>query len=481
MYNKGDTMMEGRRKQGSSKLKLCLDDNSSEHSSCQSNDSEGSCGNTSEHSFETESESISVPNEVSTFRLVVKNEKVVSELQDVEPSCAKHVKTPRQPLKDNETHRKNWNDMMERKLGEENGKRSCGVRRVVNSGNEVAKTVWANAIRINHSNNFVPKHQYNNCGIITVDMKVYGHINLKIYIPIREWKLVRGLHPRFKNDHTWVFKIVNYTIIIHSSSTIYIITSSTIPLTYHSHTNHPIPLHLLPPIPTPTPSPIPETEPAPFEHIYEEPSPVHQHFSPSQEQAQGQLPMNDLLQVVPQLISRIDSLETNLKQTKLTMGGSCEFSSESEEVEGFLKRRNRNWLLLLQQNPLIREGDQEEKGLRENSCLSLDFQEEFDVVHEQVITDEGVSTGSTILSTGVKSEELSFEEVKKEFDKLVKQVESFAPINFEATKASLKRFGEELQTKTSKRLKSVDSKDIESTKEVEKKKTDGQERIAYRH
>ncbi|GJV29809.1 hypothetical protein Tco_1386257 [Tanacetum coccineum] len=39
---------------------------------------------------------------------------------------------------------------------------------------------------------------------------------------------------------------------------------------------------------------------------------------------------------------------------------------------------------------------------------------------------------------------LSFEEVKEEFDKLVKQVESFAPINFEATKASLKRFGEEL-------------------------------------
>ncbi|GJS49797.1 hypothetical protein Tco_0736428 [Tanacetum coccineum] len=29
---------------------------------------------------------------------------------------------------------------------------------------------------------------------------------------------------------------------------------------------------------------------------------------------------------------------------------------------------------------------------------------------------------------------LSFEEVKEEFDKLVKQVESFAPINFEATK-----------------------------------------------
>ncbi|GKG00711.1 hypothetical protein Tco_0302401, partial [Tanacetum coccineum] len=87
-------------------------------------------------------------------------------------------------------------------------------------------------------------------------------------------------------------------------------------------------------IPTPTPIPktehvsipkptaIPETEPAPFEHTFEEPSPVHQHFSPPQEQAHRQITMDDLLQVVPQLISRIDSLETDLKQTKLTMGNA---------------------------------------------------------------------------------------------------------------------------------------------------------------
>ncbi|GJU87149.1 zf-CCHC domain-containing protein [Tanacetum coccineum] len=55
--------------------------------------------------------------------------------------------------------------------------------------------------------------------------------------------------------------------------------------------------------------------------------------------------------------------------------------------------------------------------------------------------------------------------VKEEFDKLMKHVESFAPINFEATKDSLKRFGEELQTKTSKRLKSDESKDDEVYKE----------------
>ncbi|GKD26116.1 hypothetical protein Tco_1232330, partial [Tanacetum coccineum] len=97
------------------------DDNSSEYSTCKSNDSEGSYGNTSEHSFESESESISVPNEMSTSKSVITNEKVVSELQEVEPSYAKHVKTPRQPIKDKETHkvnRKNWNDMMERELGE---------------------------------------------------------------------------------------------------------------------------------------------------------------------------------------------------------------------------------------------------------------------------------------------------------------------------------------------------------------------------
>ncbi|GJU44688.1 hypothetical protein Tco_1201954 [Tanacetum coccineum] len=65
---------------------------------------------------------------------------------------------------------------------------------------------------------------------------------------------------------------------------------------------------------------------------------------------------------------------------------------------------------------------------------------------------------------------LSFNEVKKEFDKLVKHVESFAPINFEATKASLKRFCEELQTKTTKRLKDDEAKDAEPAKKSGKRR-----------
>ncbi|GJV59934.1 hypothetical protein Tco_1466034 [Tanacetum coccineum] len=66
---------------------------------------------------------------------------------------------------------------------------------------------------------------------------------------------------------------------------------------------------------------------------------------------------------------------------------------------------------------------------------------------------------------------LSFEEVKEEFDKLVKQVESFAPINFEATKKVRKDFGKILQkTQTSKRLKSDEAKDDESTKKIGKRR-----------
>ncbi|GJV97042.1 hypothetical protein Tco_1548619 [Tanacetum coccineum] len=172
-----------------------LDDNYTEHSTCQSNDSEGSCGNTSEHSFETESESVNEPNELSKSRLEVPNEKDVSapKSKEVEPSCVSHIKTPRQPLKDKETHtvnRKNWNDMMERELGEgysftkkkcfvcgslnhlikdcdyyeKKMAREAEVKRVVNTGNGVAKPVWTNANRINHANQFVPRSVQLNAG-----------------------------------------------------------------------------------------------------------------------------------------------------------------------------------------------------------------------------------------------------------------------------------------------------------------------------
>ncbi|GJZ20420.1 hypothetical protein Tco_0557010 [Tanacetum coccineum] len=54
---------------------------------------------------------------------------------------------------------------------------------------------------------------------------------------------------------------------------------------------------------------------------------------------------------------------------------------------------------------------------------------------------------------------LKFEEIKEEFDKLVQQIDTFVPINLKATKAKLKRYGEELQTKTSKKQR-FDDKDV---------------------
>ncbi|GJW06705.1 putative ribonuclease H-like domain-containing protein [Tanacetum coccineum] len=51
---------------------------------------ERTLGNPSKHSSESESESISVPNKMSTSKSVTTNEKVMSESKEVEPSCATH-------------------------------------------------------------------------------------------------------------------------------------------------------------------------------------------------------------------------------------------------------------------------------------------------------------------------------------------------------------------------------------------------------
>ncbi|GJQ95872.1 hypothetical protein Tco_0007011 [Tanacetum coccineum] len=64
------------------------------------------------------------------------------------------------------------------------------------------------------------------------------------------------------------------------------------------------------------------------------------------------------------------------------------------------------------------------------------------------------------------------DEVKAEFEKLVKQLDTYVLINFEATKESLKRFGEELQLKHSKEAK-VDKIKTQPTEEkIEEDKDD---------
>ncbi|GKB90730.1 hypothetical protein Tco_0963002 [Tanacetum coccineum] len=53
------------------------------------------------------------------------------------------------------------------------------------------------------------------------------------------------------------------------------------------------------------------------------------------------MPVDDLLQLVPQLMTRVDSLEKDLKQTKLTMGSAIvKLVKKVKKLEGILKRRN---------------------------------------------------------------------------------------------------------------------------------------------
>ncbi|GJR32450.1 putative ribonuclease H-like domain-containing protein [Tanacetum coccineum] len=99
------------------------DDRSSEYSTCQSNDSAGSIGTSFEHFVDPESEISRVPQEVYVSTPITINEKGVStpKSKEIQPSCVSHIKTPRQPIKDQETpkvNRKNGNAMMERELGE---------------------------------------------------------------------------------------------------------------------------------------------------------------------------------------------------------------------------------------------------------------------------------------------------------------------------------------------------------------------------
>ncbi|GJS43992.1 hypothetical protein Tco_0569035 [Tanacetum coccineum] len=104
-----------------------------------------------------------------------------------------------------------------------------------------------------------------------------------------------------------------------------------------------------------SPSPKPDNEPT--EHIFEQPSPEHQPLSPRQETKVPQsqdtshphvpeartMTVEDLLHLhlVPNLIIKVDSLETELKQTKLTMGKAImKLVKKVKKMEDILKRRH---------------------------------------------------------------------------------------------------------------------------------------------
>ncbi|GJS47418.1 hypothetical protein Tco_0597539 [Tanacetum coccineum] len=300
------------------------------------------------------------------------------------------------------------------------------------------------------------------------------------------------------------------------------------------------------PIPAsiPSPTPIPETEPEPFEHTFEEPSPVHQHFSPPQEQAQGQMTVDDLLQVVPQLISRIDSLETDLKQTKLTMGNAIvKLVKKVKKLEGLLKKRHVvlsdseeeepeaqgrksqddpldssvQGLVTPSTTKVDASGEEQVEDISPNTLeaaktlsrvaslkpksidkgrrykrrketkgkkvvSSLDFQEEVDTGAEQVNTAKGVILEGKAPMISEETPKKSKEQILQEeaslaeairLDSLQKEEEA-KQIHLDSLLAQRiaeeEEFGEELQTKTPKRLKDDEAKDDEPTKKSGKRR-----------
>ncbi|GJT15649.1 putative ribonuclease H-like domain-containing protein [Tanacetum coccineum] len=143
------------------------------------------------------------------------------------------------------------------------------------------------------------------------------------------------------------------------------------------------------PIPTPTPTPIPETEPAPFEHTFEEPSPVHQHFSPPQRPSskQTKLTMGNAL---VKLVKKVKKLEGFLKRRNMVLSDSEE---EEPEAQG---RKTKTLSRVASLKPKSIDKGRRYKRRKETKgkkvVSSLDFQEE-------VNTAEGVNTGSIKLST----------------------------------------------------------------------------------
>ncbi|GJU64783.1 hypothetical protein Tco_1246618 [Tanacetum coccineum] len=177
--------------------------------------------------------------------------------------------------------------------------------------------------------------------------------------------------------------------------------------------------------------------------------------------------------MVPTLIIKVDSLEIELKQTKQTMGKAIvKLVKKVKKLENILKRRNvrgsgrRNHPTTMEAaKTLSKVASQRSKSVDKRqkqiakSVIANDMSEE-DFAKRMVDLNQGTWKLSQL-------KKLKFEEIKEEFDKLVKQVDTFVPMSLKATKAELKRFGEELQTKTTKRQK-IDDKDAQSTEEKEK-------------
>ncbi|GJZ81891.1 ribonuclease H-like domain-containing protein [Tanacetum coccineum] len=164
---------------------------STHYSTCQSNDSVGEPGTVSDHSVNDDSILVPTSEQVSITTQKTQSQ-VPTPPQTVDPSCAQHVKTPRQPIRTPVTpspipsyNRQNWNQRMERDLGagysferkpcfvcgslshlikdcdyyEKKMAREAALKskRVVHADVRQATPAWTNTNRVNKANQFTPR------------------------------------------------------------------------------------------------------------------------------------------------------------------------------------------------------------------------------------------------------------------------------------------------------------------------------------
>ncbi|GJR02990.1 ribonuclease H-like domain-containing protein [Tanacetum coccineum] len=171
------------------------DTSSTHYSTCQSNDSDGELGTVTDHSVNDDlvHDQIPIPSiEQVTIATQKTQPQVPKPTQTVDPSCAQHVKPPRQPIKTPVTsspipsnNRQNWNQRMQRDLGagysferkpcfvcgslshlikncdyyEKKMAREAALKskRVVHTDDRQATPAWNNTNRVNKANQFTPR------------------------------------------------------------------------------------------------------------------------------------------------------------------------------------------------------------------------------------------------------------------------------------------------------------------------------------
>ncbi|GJV31622.1 hypothetical protein Tco_1392022, partial [Tanacetum coccineum] len=332
----------------------------------------------------------------------------------------------------------------------------------------------------------------------------------------------------------------------------------------HPSPPHPSPLHPSPLHQSPLQSP-PYSPPHLPPHLPPH-SPPHSppqsppHFSPPRSyevplpecntsgSAEDSVQLKELMVLVPTLVTRINSLEKELKETKQTLGNvvlklvkkvksletalkskskqvlisesegeesedrgrkiqdidddplvslvresmkekSTYFVTLTEATEEAQKEENQSYnhealkhcqrLLLrciARKNQLIRaQNTGEDKGQRKENAPMLRGIQATHKTKEQMRQEEaGLEAAikakleaNAKLTKDVLGKDLPEQDfakrmvdmIKEEFDKLVQQIDTFVPINLEATKAKLKRYREELQIKTLKKQR-FDDKDV---------------------